>query len=186
MESKSIDQKIPFDRAYWVESGKLLAGAYPGDKRLDTARNKLQSLLDAGIRTIISLMDEHETSWYGEPFEPYEENIKFLAMAAGIDVTCMRFPIRDMNAPSKEELTLILDKIDNSIADGKPVYVHCWGGKGRAGTVVGCWLARHGKATGNDALFMIQELRKNDPTRFEPSPESERQREIVRLWRAGE
>jgi protein-tyrosine phosphatase len=64
--------------------------------------------------------------------------------------------------------------------------VHCWGGKGRTGTVVGCWLVRHGKATGDQALAMIQELRKNDPTRYEPSPENETQRQMVREWKPGE
>ena len=33
----------------------------------------------------------------------------------------------------------------------EPVYVHCWGGIGRTGTVVGCWLVRHGM-TGDEAL----------------------------------
>jgi hypothetical protein len=32
---------------------------------------------------------------------------------------------------------------------------------------------------------MIQELRKNDPTVFEPSPENERQRQMVRAWKVG-
>ncbi|MFZ5949388.1 MAG: fused DSP-PTPase phosphatase/NAD kinase-like protein [Candidatus Rifleibacteriota bacterium] len=32
------------------------------------------------------------------------------------------------------------------MAAGKPVYVHCWGGLGRTGVVVGCWSRRHGEA----------------------------------------
>jgi protein-tyrosine phosphatase len=62
--------------------------------------------------------------------------------------------------------------------------VHCWGGKGRTGTVVGCWLMRHGKATSGDVLRTIQQLRKDDPTWFEPSPETERQRWMVKTWKA--
>ena len=31
------------------------------------------------------------------------------------------------------------------------MYLHCWGGVGRTGTVVGCWLVRHGR-TGDEAL----------------------------------
>ena len=45
----------------------------------------------------------------------------------------------------------ILDAIDAALDGGKTVYVHCWGGVGRTGTVVGCWLVRHGK-TGDEAL----------------------------------
>jgi protein-tyrosine phosphatase len=31
----------------------------------------------------------------------------------------------------------ILNQIDMCIKYDKPVYVHCWGGKGRTGTVIG-------------------------------------------------
>jgi protein-tyrosine phosphatase len=37
-----------------------------------------------------------------------------------------------------ELMTTILDAIDESMTAGKPVYVHCWGGMGRTGTVIGC------------------------------------------------
>ena len=50
----------------------------------------------------------------------------------------------------------ILDAIDAALRDGKTVYVHCWGGVGRTGTVIGCWLVRHGK-TGDEALSQIAE-----------------------------
>jgi hypothetical protein len=33
---------VPFERSYWVAPAKCLAGAYPGDTRLDVARAKLQ------------------------------------------------------------------------------------------------------------------------------------------------
>ena len=44
--------------------------------------------------------------------------------------------------------------IDEAMSAGKAVYVHCWGGVGRTGTVVGCWLVRHGR-TGEQALEQI-------------------------------
>ena len=31
----------------------------------------------------------------------------------------------------------ILNEIDSSLSADRPVYVHCWGGKGRTGAVVG-------------------------------------------------
>jgi protein tyrosine/serine phosphatase len=177
---------VPIERSYWVEPGKLLAGAYPGDKRPDVARGKLQALLDAGIRTIISLMEEDETNWQGDAFEPYEETILALAESKDIEVACLRMPIEDVSVPSPEAMKNTLDAIDDSLAQGKPAYVHCWGGRGRTGTVVGCWLMRHGRATPDDVLAVIRELRKNVPDGSLPSPETDEQRRMVRAWKPGQ
>ncbi len=109
-----------------------------------------------------------------------------LAEGRGLTVDCLRFTIPDEGVPSPAVMKGILDAIDNAPGQGKPTYVHCLGGRGRTGTVVGCWLARHGKATGAQALGLIRELRKNDPTGLPPSPETERQRVMVRSWKVGE
>ncbi|GAB6112553.1 hypothetical protein JCM14713_23110 [Desulfomicrobium salsuginis] len=54
------------------------------------------------------------------------------------------FPVPDMGTPLVEATTCdILYEIDSALARGKGVYLHCWGGVGRTGTLVGCWLARH-------------------------------------------
>jgi len=131
-------------------------------------------------------MEEYETDRQGDSFEDYTESLTYLAEEKGLRVKCLRVPIPDTSIPRIETMKRILDEIDAAIKQGKPVYAHCWGGKGRTGTVVGCWLIRHGKATAGDVLSVIQELRKNDPTRFEPSPENERQRWMVKSWRVGE
>ena len=41
----------------------------------------------------------------------------------------------------------ILDLIDESLSLDKPVFFHCWGGIGRTGTVLGCYLLRSKMAT---------------------------------------
>jgi protein-tyrosine phosphatase len=51
----------------------------------------------------------------------------------------------------------ILNQIDICIKYGKPSYVHCLGGKGRTGTIVGCYLAVHGFAAGNDVIRKMNE-----------------------------
>jgi protein-tyrosine phosphatase len=75
----------------------------------------------------------------------------------------------------------ILDDIDEARETGATVYVHCWGGVGRTGTVIGCWLVRHG-LDGGDAIERIAELRREIPG-ARPSPETPGQIALVKNWK---
>ena len=48
---------------------------------------------------------------------------------------CLRFPIPDLGVSSPGSMGLILEIIDRHITLQRPVYVHCWGGIGRTGSV---------------------------------------------------
>jgi hypothetical protein len=61
----------------------------------------------------------------------------------GRDIRITSLAIRDMEVPTEAEMIHILDTIDQALTEDRPVYVHCWGGHGRTGTVVGCYLRRH-------------------------------------------
>ena len=49
---------LPYPGTYWVVSGSLLAGAYPGNGDPAEMDRRLNALLDAGIRSVIYLVDE--------------------------------------------------------------------------------------------------------------------------------
>ena len=185
MEVRMKNQSVPFARSYWVVPGKLLAGYYPGDLNPSKMEKKLKGLLQAGIRYVINLMEENEHNWDGKHFRSYEDDIKRYAGQAGIEITLVRRPIEDLSAPTHEHMRNILDEIDHAVSQNKPVYVHCWGGKGRTGTVVGCYLARHGYAQGEYVLNLIHKLRKNDPEVYHASPETRQQRDMVTNWQEG-
>jgi protein-tyrosine phosphatase len=57
-----------------------------------------------------------------------------------------------MEVPTEAEMIHILDTIDQALAEDRPVYVYCWGGHGRTGTVVGCYLRRHDLVSARDVL----------------------------------
>ena len=181
----SVNGPALFDQAYWVVPGKLMAGCYPGSEEPQEALIKLENLLNQGIHHIISLMEPNEVNRFGKPFVPYDDRIERLA-AASRRITIDRMSIKDMGIPARSEMRRILDRIDGSIRRNKTVYIHCLGGIGRTGTVVGCYLARHGYASGQGLLQLIRELRKNTVTRHQVSPETDRQIELVRSWALGE
>jgi len=97
-------------------------------------------------------------------------------------VSADQLPIKDLSVPTERHMTRILNQIDLCIKHGKPVYVHCLGGIGRTGTVVGCYLVRHGLATGKNVLEMIKDLRKDTEDSSRQSPETAEQREMVVGW----
>lgn len=159
----------PIPGAYWVRPGQLLAGPYPGRWDETRARERLRALLAVGIDLFIDLTEPDERNAY-EPLL-HDEALRLNHRAEHI-----RLSIQDFGVPPVDDMVQILDTIDRAIDEGKTVYVHCMGGIGRTGTVVGCYLVRHGM-TGDDALREIARLL------HEGSPETPEQRAMIINWR---
>lgn len=165
----------PNANTYWVND-HLLAGEYPGHWDDAVARQRLQAYLDAGVTCYIDLTQEGELAPYHDLLPDHGPG--------GRRIVYHRMAIRDLGLPrSPEFMTAILDRIDQAIEAGHTVCVHCWGGIGRTGTAVGCYLVRHG-LSGNEALAEIarhwQTVEKR--ARHPRSPEMPEQMAYVRLW----
>ncbi len=88
-----------------------------------------------------------------------------------------------MSIPTPELMKEIQELIAASLAQNHMVYVHCMGGIGRTGTVVGCYLVEQGM-TGQEALRTISDLRKSVSDSGIRSPETRDQRTFVENWKA--
>lgn len=167
--------------AYWVVPDKLIAGEYPGALDQDAANAKLRTLAAAGITCFVDLTEEGESN-----LVPYAPQLAASAAETPHAVEYHRMPIRDVSVPSRERMQLILDLIDEKLSDGYVVYIHCWGGVGRTGAVVGCYLNRHGRASGAGAIPKIAYLRRDTEKWERESPETAKQRRMVTSWRIGD
>jgi len=151
----------PIPDSYWVEPGRLCAGRHPtrGDGDLVT-------VCEAGIDCFVDLTEAGE---YGLAL--YDGELRD-------GVEHCRIAIPDYSVPSVDVMREILDALDDALARGRTVYLHCFGGRGRTGTVVGCWLVRHGM-DGEVAIEQIAEWRGD-----RASPETDEQRELILRWAA--
>jgi ADP-ribosylglycohydrolase len=164
---------------YWAEADRLLAGEYPGHPDPQRAEARIAALLDAGIDHFVDLTWPDELPSYAQLLpSPYAPGPRGAVLYS-------RRPIRDHSVPRDAlQMVEILDEIDEALADGRRVYLHCRAGIGRTGTVVGCWLARR-LGDGDAALAVLEERwRAAGRTAVWPhTPETDEQVAYVRAWR---
>jgi atypical dual specificity phosphatase len=176
----TIPTPRPLPNSYWA-TPLLLACEYPGAREETEAAPRLDALLAAGIRDFYDLTEAHE------PLQPYENLLRARAAHLGIpseSIRFRRFPIRDVSVPSPKRLSEVLAALEDSAAAGRRAAVHCWGGIGRTGTVVGCHLVRQQGLSGEQALARIAEEWKSveKSHRVPRSPETDEQAAFVRNY----
>lgn len=157
--------------AWWVIPGRLLAGEYPGAKDPATAAAKIATLLDAGVDSFVDLTEPGEYTWGGAPMVPYDD---------GLAARYVRMPIPDTGVIADAGYDRIIAYIRAEIEAGRTVYVHCWGGKGRTGTVVGAWLIAQDGLGFPDVLGRMQELRRGTCKADHRVPDTDEQAGVLR------
>ncbi|WP_442511723.1 protein-tyrosine phosphatase family protein [Novipirellula sp. SH528] len=177
------NSKTPAGRTYWVVKGKMLAGAYPGQPDPTKHLARLQSLYDAGMRTFVNLQEEGESNYSGIPFVRYDGDLRDIAALQNDTISHLRFPIPDGGVTSVDRMRSILDAIDLSLSANRGVYVHCFGGMGRTGTTICCWLLRHEHVSRGSVFSVLTRLRQADKERGSwKAPENENQESFVLNW----
>lgn len=150
----------------------LFAGEYPGDKDEAAAQGKLDKFERFGITHFIDLTEDGE-------LRPY-------AHLLPSTVKHRRFPIKDVNIPDSIEAVKDLIAEIKQIHDADPeakVYVHCWGGVGRTGTIIGCFLADQMKQDYVEVTNVLRRLWSDCPkSKWRDSPETRLQHWFIRNY----
>ncbi len=172
----------PFPNSYWLEPGRLLCGEYPRDFDDLEDHQGMDALLGAGVRAFVDLTEEGE-------LKSYREILGEALARREIDpatIEYQRHPIRDVSVPgSPGAMRAILRTIRSARHRGVPLYLHCWGGRGRTGTVAGCALSEIFAHRGQEALDRLAERwRACAKAARSESPETGEQRRYVVSWPA--
>ncbi len=168
----------PLPASYWVVPGRLLVGEYPGSQSRAEAMERLRQFLQAGVTCFVDLTEPSELPSY--------ESLLPFSTPDGRRIEYLREPIPDHGIPAaREVMERAIGLIDDALAAGHVVYLHCRAGVGRSATVAGCWLAsRPGRA--RDASSELQRCwqQSSKSLQWDQVPETSEQAEFVRGWAA--
>lgn len=159
----------PLHQSYEVwGKGIIYAGEYPGDKNGEIAKQKIARMYHFGVRHFIDLTEEGE-------LRPYNHLLP-------CETTYTRFPITDCGAPkSIESVQRLLLRIEELKKMDGYVYVHCWGGVGRTGTIIACYLAQNWDEP--DLNKTLEVLRRNftkmPKSAYRETPETKEQIDFI-------
>ena len=139
----------------------------------EKTRQKVRLIVDAGIDTIVDLTTPDDG------LQPHEQELMAAAEQAGRQVRRYAYPIPDMGVLAGEGYDAIVARIRGEIDADRTVYVHCWGGKGRTTTVVGCLLI-DGGLDYDATIARLAELRADTRKAVDACPESASQHRLLR------
>jgi protein-tyrosine phosphatase len=111
--------------------------------------------------------------------EPYGAELDRIAERRNIAVERVNVPIPDVNVVDASEYDRLVDTIEQAVTRREKVYIHCWGGIGRTGTVAAWLLGRRGMNY-DEAMLHIGNARAITRKASRRCPEADVQHELLR------
>jgi protein-tyrosine phosphatase len=134
----------------------------------------MRPAIDCGVFLDLTEEGEHR-------LEPYDDILRDEAARLVRTATHIRVQISDLHAGSFEEVASILEVTEKYLSAHEAVYLYCWGGHGRTGMVVGCYLVQQLRP--DQALNRLAQLHQEMSDGWIPSPQSEEQRQMALNWK---
>jgi len=164
--------------AWWAGPGLLLGGEHPDlwhDGVQDGLTKTLSCLAEARIVTILDLAGR------GASESGYGASWLDLGRQLGREHRRLVRPIDNHGVIDGRGFADLVAEIDSELAAHRPTYVHCAHGVGRTGMVIGVWLRRCRGLDFEKAMHRIAEARRGTQRADWRCPDTDEQREVVRM-----
>jgi protein-tyrosine phosphatase len=129
----------------------------------------IQRIAEQKINTVIMLVSDEELARY----EVFQLKSKF----DSLHIRIYQSPITDYGIPTPAQTREILSQLHKSIKSNENVLIHCVGGYGRSGTIMGCYSRQYLKKSENEVIDYIRSIRGAHAIE---TPEQEK---FVREWK---
>ena len=124
---------------YWIPGpwvGKLAILGRP--RGGDWLTDEVEGWREAGVQVVVSLLSAEETRELGLADEAHVVNVNGLNFIS--------FPINDYNVPASEGAARqLVNDLEEMLAQGQNVGIHCRAGVGRSSLVAACLFVDHGE-----------------------------------------
>jgi len=158
----------PIRNSYMVMD-RVYAGEYPRDLDETKSMEKMKQFERFGITHFVDLTEEGELRPYSQMLSSRMQHI--------------RFPIKDVCVPeSTESVKELIKRIKEILkANGKnKVYIHCWGGVGRTGVIVGCLLSEQHNYNYEETMRALTQVFSDCPkSAYRETPETNEQCKFI-------
>ncbi len=125
-------------RNWWDEVDQnVVLGALP-------FASDIAKLAEIGVGAVVNTCEE-----YPGPVAEYEKH----------HVEQLRVPTVDFTHPTLESVERAVAFMEQQVAAGKRIYVHCKAGRARSATVVACWLIKNDHMTAAEAQEKMLQAR---------------------------
>ena len=160
--------KGPTPTSNWLVKGRILVGSAPGTHCLKDpespcdgfkayskkrALKELQVFKESGVTRFVSMQQKNESL----KFKPMYQTLFKKVWSSDSAPSFQRHPVLDGSIlKDKELLDLVVDLYEKFL-EKETIYIHCYGGHGRAGTVAACLLAKvYSHMIAEEALGRVQ------------------------------
>jgi protein-tyrosine phosphatase len=132
-------------------------------------RQDFNRIAEHKITTVIMLISDEEIAHYGV--------LPLKSKFDSLNIRIYQSPIADYGVPSPTQTREILSQLHKCVKANENVLIHCVGGYGRSGTIMGCYSRQYLKKSPSEVIDYVRSIR------GEAAIETPQQVQYVREWK---